>query len=98
MKTKDDTIDLLVTCPKWNYTHTHTVDEGDMPNADGSLRRERYYNFRELEKLMGVSRSTLKRWVYEGKLTAVKQGRQSGGAPWYVSETSLHNFREKHKR
>lgn len=98
MKTKDDTIDLLVTCPQCDHTHTHQINESDVPNTDGSPRRERYYKLNELQKLLSVSRPTLKRWIYRGQLVAVKQGSRDGGAPWYVSETSLRNFRQKHGR
>jgi hypothetical protein len=95
MKTTDDSIDLLVTCPSCDHTHTVQVNERDLPGADGG---ERHYKLHELEKLFSVSRKTLKRWIYTGKLEAVKQGSVEGGAPWYVSETALRNFRKKYNR
>ena len=98
LKTKDDTIDILVTCPQCAHTHTLKINESDLPNPDGSSRRERYYKLSELQKILSVSRPTLKRWIYMGQIKAVKQGSRKGGAPWYVSESELRKFREQHNR
>jgi len=94
MKTTNDSIDLLVTCPSCDHAHTVKINEADLP-TDGC---ERHYKLQELEKLLAVSRKTLKRWIYTGKLVGVKQGSADGGAPWYVSETALRNFRKKNNR
>jgi hypothetical protein len=91
-----NTVPLLVTCPRCEHTHTVLIGTGElMPNGP----EERYYKLHELEKILSVSRPTLKRWIYTGKLTAVKLGGSDEGAtPWYVSEGSLLAFRQRHNR
>jgi putative resolvase len=48
---------------------------------------ERQYKLVEVQKILGVSRATLKRWIYDGKMKAVKIG-----AHWRVSESEVRRF------
>lgn len=58
---------------------------------------EKLYKLAELEYLLSAGRKTLKRWIHEGKLEAVKLGKGIN-VPWRVSEAALRKFREKHGR
>lgn len=66
--------------------------------ADESTR---YYRLQDVQKMFGVSRKTLKRWIYSGKISAVKLGipreewGQHGGAPWKVSHEEIENFKRR---
>jgi excisionase family DNA binding protein len=58
-------------------------------------RIEPMYRLAEVEQALGVSRPTVKRWIYQGKLRAQKLGGGGTGSPWYVSESALTEFREQ---
>lgn len=51
---------------------------------------EKHYKVSEVEKLLGVSRSTMKRWIRTKKIRAVKFGSN-----WRISESALAEFQEK---
>jgi len=58
--------------------------------ADSTLQRLetlRLYSLTEIEPIVGVSHRTLMRYVYDGKLKAVKIGGK-----WKVSEEALKKF------
>jgi excisionase family DNA binding protein len=49
----------------------------------------------EVCEILGISRRTALRWIYEGKLKAVKLG---GGRLWRIRESDLKRFiREGHE-
>lgn len=89
---------VKATCPACSYEYALKIDESQVANLDSSSNNERHYKLNDLEKLLGVSRRTLKRWIYTGKLAAVKLGSEDGGTPWYVSESALTAFRQKNDR
>ena len=49
----------------------------------------RFLKLREVCETIGVSRRTVFRWIYEGKLRAIKLG---GGRLWWVREKDLGRF------
>jgi len=57
---------------------------------------EKFYKLTEVGKMLSVSKSSLLRWIKDGKLKAVKFGADTEGTPWRVSETSLNAFVAKH--
>jgi putative resolvase len=52
---------------------------------------EEFVKLREICESLGVSRRTVLRWIYEGRLKAVKLG---GGRLWRVRESDLQRFVE----
>jgi putative resolvase len=48
-----------------------------------------FLKLREICESLGVSRRTVLRWIYEGRLKAVKFG---GGRLWRVRESDLRKF------
>lgn len=50
---------------------------------------EKHYKISEVEKLLGVSRSTMKRWIRTKKIQAVKFGSN-----WRISESALAAFKK----
>jgi excisionase family DNA binding protein len=91
----DEIIDVLVTCPKCAHSHTVNIPESELPNSNS----ERYYRLAEIEKMLGVSRRTVKQWIYDKKLRATKPSEgESKGAPWFVSASDLAEFRRKNRR
>jgi predicted site-specific integrase-resolvase len=58
---------------------------------------EKLYKLKELEYLLSAGRKTLKLWIRDGKLEAVKLGK-GRNAPWRVSEAAVRQFREKYGR
>ena len=82
-----DPKDILVTCPSCGHTHTIEVDSADLhPNP------ERTYKLKDVEKILGLSRRTLKQLIYDGKLKAEKSG-DSQTSGWYVSESAIAEYR-----
>jgi excisionase family DNA binding protein len=80
---------ITVTCPHCSEDHDVLIDL--TPNPEG----ERYYTAREVASMMGVSRFTVKNWIYQKKLHAVRMsGRTS---PWRIPASSLATFRQKHR-
>lgn len=61
------------------------------------LLAEKLYKLAELETLLSSSRKTIKRWINDGKLEAVKLG-SGPNAPWRVSASAIQRFRESHGR
>jgi excisionase family DNA binding protein len=51
---------------------------------------EKHYKVREVEKMLGVSRSTMKRWIRLKKIRAVKFGSN-----WRISESAIAEFKAK---
>jgi len=92
----DVTVNLLVTCPKCAHSHTVNIPESELPSNPGS---ERYYKLREIQQMLGVSRRTVKQWIYDGKLKASKPSEgTSKGAPWFVAASDLEDFRRETRR
>lgn len=56
---------------------------------------DRLYKLAEVEKLLSCSRSTLRRWIKDKKLKAVKIGGSGpkSQSPWRVRESELRKFR-----
>lgn len=54
-----------------------------------SNKVERHYPLADVEKLSGLSRRTLKRHIYDGKLRATKAG---DGGHWLVSQPDLDAY------
>lgn len=83
-----NSIDLLVTCPNCEHTHTIELDEDQLlPNKS----EERLYKLKDLETMLGLARRTLKRHIYDGRLRAFKPGRDRR---WHVRERDLRAFRQ----
>ena len=74
---------VAVTCPECDCVHCVRVSEELFP-------RDRYYKLADLEEMFSISRKTLKRHIYSGKLRAEKLG----GRDWFVSEEALIKYRE----
>jgi excisionase family DNA binding protein len=51
---------------------------------------EKHYRASEVEKMLGVSHSTMKRWIRTKKIRAVKFGSN-----WRISESAIAEFKEK---
>lgn len=49
---------------------------------------ERMLKLTEVEKLLSISRTTLKRWIYAKKIRATKVGRD-----WRISENEVETIR-----
>lgn len=56
---------------------------------------EKYYLAAEVEKMLGVSKSTLKRIVKARKIVAVKFGEDVQGNPWHFSEKAIEDYKKK---
>jgi len=54
---------------------------------------EKFYRISDVEKMLSVSKSTLKRWIKSGKIKAVRFGN-----PWKISESALEEFKKKNIR
>lgn len=53
---------------------------------------EKYYSTAEIEKILGISKWTLREWLKAGKIKGTKIGKQ-----WRVSQESLQAFlQEQH--
>lgn len=50
-----------------------------------------YYRLQEVEKRLSVSRSQLKRLIYDRKLRAIKLG-DGPTTPWRVSEEEIQRY------
>lgn len=59
---------------------------------------ERYFKLAEVEEILSVSRSTLKRWIKSKKIKAVKFGDDVSGNPWRITATDLEAFKTKNTR
>lgn len=59
---------------------------------------ERYYKVGEVEKMLSVSKSTLKRWIKDRKIRAVKFGADIEGNPWRISESAIAEFKRINAR
>lgn len=93
--TTESTNEVSVECPHCH--RTFDVDAGELtPNPQPEPLGGRMYTLSELENVLHLSRSSLKRLIYQKDLRAER--RDSGGSPWYVSEAAVAEFREKRKR
>jgi excisionase family DNA binding protein len=54
------------------------------------MNEEKFYKPTEVEKMLNISRSTMKRWIRTKKIRAVKFGKN-----WRISESALAEFKEK---
>jgi excisionase family DNA binding protein len=78
---------MKVTCPHCDGEHDVSATT---PNPD-----ERYYTAKEVAKMMGVSAVTVKKWIYDKKLHAVRySGRTS---PWRIPSSSLTAYKQQHR-
>jgi excisionase family DNA binding protein len=59
---------------------------------------EKFYRVGEIEKMLSVSKTTLKRWIKDKKIKAVKFGDDVQGNPWRISESALAEFKQKNAR
>ena len=62
------------------------------------MKEEKFYRVGEIEKMLSVSKSTLKRWIKAKKIKAVKFGADVEGNPWRISESALEEFKQKNGR
>lgn len=90
-KTHDEVIELLVTCPSCGHTHQLKLSEADLPLARNP-NRERMFKLSEVVKILGLSRRTLKQYIYDGKLRAERDGNKPT-SPWLVPESAIGEFR-----
>jgi hypothetical protein len=90
-KTKDEVLDILVTCPHCAHTHVIKLNEADLP-LRRNTGRQRMYKLSEVAKILGLSRRTIKQYIYDGKLHA-EHFTDGPTSPWYVSESALADFR-----
>lgn len=88
------TVDIIVTCPKCAHSHSITLSEDELPGSAS----ERFFKLAEVQKMLNVSRRTVKRWIYDGKLKAVKPTGNAQSSPWFVPESALKEFRRKYGR
>lgn len=51
---------------------------------------ERFFKLAEVEQMLSVSRATLKRWIYSGKIRA-----QKFNSSWRISEASIEEFKNR---
>lgn len=51
---------------------------------------EPFYKLAEVEKILSVSRATLKRWIYSNQIRAQKIGNS-----WRISEGALEEFKRR---
>lgn len=58
------------------------------------MKEEKFYKVGEIEKMLSVSKSTLKRWIRDKKIRAVKFGANVQGRPWRISESALEEFKK----
>ena len=56
---------------------------------------EKLYKTSEVEAILKISKSTLKRWIKSGKIRAMKFGANVEGNPWHISETELERVKQK---
>lgn len=83
----DRDLKMTVTCPHCEEEHEVRIDL--TPNPD-----ERFYTAKEVARMMGVQPMTVKRWIREKKLHAVRmKGRTT---PWRIPSSSLMKFRQQH--
>ena len=81
---------ITVTCPHCDEEHMV-----DVSLLQSNPSEERYYSAREVAKMMGVRRGTVKKWIYDKKLHAVRlPGRTN---PWRIPASSLAAFRQQHR-
>jgi len=93
------TEEVDVQCPRCQHKFVVEVEAADpTPNPDESGADMRHYKLAEVAEMFSVGRSTLKRWIYSGKIKAVKFGGDEGGAPWRISEAELKRFRAQRGR
>lgn len=57
------------------------------------MSEEKFYTASQVEKLLGVSKSTMKRLIKAKKIKAVKFGENVQGNPWRISESALAEFK-----
>ena len=51
---------------------------------------EKGYNLREVAECMGLKVRTIRQWVHDGKIKAVKP---EGGKQWIVSESEIRRLK-----
>lgn len=61
-------------------------------------KEEKFYRVGEIEEMLSVSKSTLKRWIKNRKIRAVKFGDDVQGNPWRISESALAEFKKTNAR
>jgi excisionase family DNA binding protein len=59
-----------------------------------SSQAEKFYLTSEVEEILNISKSTLKRLIKSGKIRAVKFGEDVQGNPWHISESSLEEYKK----
>jgi len=64
----------------------------ELEAKEGTLHRTS-----EVEKLLDISKSTLKRLIKDKKIRAVKFGEDVQGNPWYISQSALDEYRSNKK-
>jgi len=87
--TETDEVD--VTCPNCNHGFTVEVEAAETapPTPNPS---ERYYKLSEVAERLSIGRSTLKKWIYEKKIKAVKFGKGGGSDPWRIADSEIARF------
>jgi len=54
---------------------------------------EKFYKPSEVEKMLSISKSTMKRWIRDKKIRAVKFGPADRGS-WRISASALAEFKK----
>lgn len=90
MAGEEENVELVVTCPRCDTTHVVEVPVDDLlPNPD----TEKMYKLKEVERILNLSRRTIRQYISDGKLKATKFGADKRSA-WRVSASDLREFRK----
>lgn len=89
-----DTEEIDVTCPSCKNRFTIEVEAAEeaavTPNPEATPSK--FYKLSEVAKMLSIGRSTLKKWIYEEKIKAVKFGGGEGSDPWRISDVEIARF------
>lgn len=66
----------------------------EVPATTVVAPEEKYFLAAEVEKMLNISKSTLKRLVKAGKIVAVKFGENVQGNPWHFSEKAIEDYKK----
>jgi excisionase family DNA binding protein len=87
--TETDEVD--VTCPRCKHAFTVEVEAAE-PTPPTPNTSEKFYKLSEVAKRLDIGRSTLKKWIYEKKIKAVKFGTGGGSDPWRIADSEIARF------
>jgi len=88
-----DTEEVDVTCPHCKNHFTVEIEATGVEAAPVTPNTsERYYKLSEVAKRLDIGRSTLKKWIYDKKIKAVKFGTGGGSDPWRIADSEIARF------